>query len=73
MDPRWQPPLDHRPACVEVTAEARGLFAAGWHAATHECRIVNLANQSQKLVSPQTWSALRELAASVPTHLRFTA
>lgn len=73
MDPRWQPPLDHLPAPIEVTAEARGLFAAGWHAAEHEGRIVNLANQAQQLVSPQTWSALRELAARVPTHLLYAA
>lgn len=71
MDPRWQPNLDHLPADVAVTSEARGLFAAGWHAAPGECRIVNLADQSQELVSPDTWRALRELGASVPVQLSF--
>jgi hypothetical protein len=71
MDPQWQPHLDHPPGPVPITHEARGLFAAGWHASADECRIVNLADQTQQLVSPQTWSALRELGASVPAHLSF--
>lgn len=71
MDPRWQPNLDHPPGADLATPEARGLFAAGWHADSQECRIVNLTDQAQQLVSPQTWRALRELSASVPVHLTF--
>jgi hypothetical protein len=71
MDPRWQPHLEHPPGLDLSTPEARGLFAAGWHADSAECRIVNLADQSQQLVSPETWRALRELNASVPVQLSF--
>ncbi len=66
MDPRWQPPLDHRPNPEALTAEARGLFAAGWYATRDECRLVNPADGQEQLVSPQTWRALRELGANVP-------
>ena len=72
MDPRWQPHLEHPPGLDSPTPEARGLFAAGWHACDDECRIVNLADQSHQLVSPETWRALRELHASVPVQLSFT-
>lgn len=72
MDPRWQPHLDHPPGLDLPTLEARGLFAAGWHAAAEECRIVRLVDQAQQLVSPQTWRALRELGASVPAKLSFS-
>ena len=72
MDPRWQPYLEHPPGIDLPTPEARGLFAAGWHAAAEECRIVNLADQAQQLVSPQTWRALRQLSASVPVQLSFS-
>jgi hypothetical protein len=71
MDPRWQPNLDHPAGADLPTPEARGLFAAGWHADAQECRIVNLTDQEQQLVSPQTWRALRELSASVPVQLTF--
>ena len=71
MDPRSQPHLEHPPGAVHVKAEARGLFAAGWHAAAGVGRIVNLSSQAQQLVSPETWSALRELAAGVPPTLAF--
>jgi hypothetical protein len=71
MDPRWQPPLEHPRADVPVTAEARGLYAAGWHADMNEGRIVNLASQLQQIVSPPTWHALRELGASIPPQLNF--
>ncbi|MDB5947133.1 MAG: hypothetical protein JWQ33_2159 [Ramlibacter sp.] len=71
MDPHWQPHLEHPPTAVAVTQEARGLFAAGWHAGADECRIVNLASQLQQIVSPQTWHAMRELSASVPAHLTY--
>ncbi len=72
MDPRWQPHLEHPPGLDTPTPEARGLFAAGWHASADECRIVNLTDQSQQLVSPQTWRALRELSASVPAQQNFS-
>jgi hypothetical protein len=71
MDKRWQPPLAHPAASSPPTAEARGFFAAGWHAAGEECWLVNLADHSRQLVSPQTWSAVRELAAVVPAQLQF--
>lgn len=71
MHSLWQPNLEHPAADIVVTQEARGLFAAGWHAGADECRIVNLANQAQQLVSPQTWQAMRELGASVPAQLSF--
>ena len=71
MDPHWQPHLDHPAGTVAVTQEARGLFAAGWHAGADECRIVNLASQLQQLVSPETWHAMRELSASVPAQLTY--
>ena len=71
MDPRWHPHLEHPPGPDTPTPEARGLYAAGWHAAAAECRIVNLADRSEQMVSPQTWRALRELHASVPAHLTF--
>lgn len=71
MDQRWQPHLEHPPGLDVPTPEARGLFAAGWHAALEEGKIVNLADQSLQLVSPETWRALRELTASVPAQLSF--
>lgn len=71
MDSRWQPHLEHPAATVPVTQEARGLFAAGWHAGADEGRIVNLSSQVQQIVSPETWHALRELNASVPAQLTY--
>jgi hypothetical protein len=71
MDPRWQPYLDHPHFDIPTTAEARGLFAAGWHAVDAECRIINLTDQSQQMVAPETWRALRELGVSVPAQLAF--
>ena len=71
MDSRWQPNLDHPPSEVPTTAEARGLFAAGWYAVDAECRVINLTDQSQQMVSPETWRALRELGALVPAQLAF--
>jgi hypothetical protein len=69
MDTRWQPPLDHAPASIEPNAEARGLFAGGWIATRDECRVVNPADRSEQVVSPETWRALRELDAGVPVRL----
>jgi len=70
MDTRYQPPLEHPPSPEAISPEARGLFASGWCATTEECRITHLADQSQQLVSPHTWRALRELGASIPVQLR---
>lgn len=69
MDPRWQPPLDARPSPDELSPEARGLFAAGWYATRDECRLVHPSDQTEQLVSPETWRALRELGANVPVKL----
>ncbi len=68
MDPPLQPDVEYPPGTVAVTVthEARGLFAAGWHAGAQECRIVNLASQLQQIVSPETWHAMRDLSARVP-------
>ena len=66
MDPRWQPNLPHRPSPEALSAEARGLFAAGWYATRDECRLVHPVDQTEQMVSPETWRALRELGASVP-------
>jgi hypothetical protein len=66
MDPRWQPPLDHKPSPDDMNPEARGLFAAGWYATRDEGRVVHPSDQTEQQVSPETWRALRELGASVP-------
>jgi hypothetical protein len=71
MQTQWQPNLEHPAATVPVTQEARGLFAAGWHAGADEGRIVNLATQMQQIVSTETWHAMRELSASVPAQLTY--
>ena len=69
MDPRWQPPSDHRRHPDELPAEARGLFAAGWYATRDECQLVHPGDQTRQRVSIETWRALRELGASVPAKL----
>jgi len=69
MDPRWQPALPHLPGPEQLTAEARGLFAAGWYATREECRLVHPAHGTEQQVSPQTWRALRELGARVPVRI----
>ena len=66
MEPSLQPPLDQRLPPERLTSEARGLFAAGWYATRDECRLVHPVERTEQLVSPETWQALRELAASVP-------
>jgi hypothetical protein len=62
--------LDHPQSAEAPTREARGLFAAGWYATRDECRLVHPAEQIEQMVAPETWRALRELGASVPTQLR---
>jgi len=50
----------------ELNSEARGLFAGGWYATRDEGRVVHPLEQTEQLVSAETWRALRELAASTP-------
>jgi len=54
------------PPSTELNSEARGLFAAGWYATRDEGRVVHPVEQTEQLVSPDTWRALRELASSAP-------
>lgn len=65
MDPRLQAPPDP-PSAERLTSQARGLFAAGWYATRDECRLVHPVERTEQLVSPETWRALRRLAARVP-------
>ena len=69
MDTRWQPPLDHPSQGGTLSSEARGLFAAGWYATRDECRLVHPTEQTEQMVSPETWRALRDLGANVPVRL----
>ena len=64
MDSHPHDPSPARPA--DLSSEARGLFAAGWYATRDEGRVVHPAEQTEQLVSPETWRALRELAAGTP-------
>ena len=50
----------------QLNSEARGLFAAGWYATRDEGRVVHPVEQTEQLVSSETWRALRELAFSTP-------
>lgn len=54
------------PPSPELNSEARGLFAGGWYATRDEGRVVHPVEQTEQLVSPDTWRALRELASSAP-------
>ena len=54
------------PPSPELTPEARGLFAAGWYATRDEGHVVHPVEQTEQLVSSETWRALRELASSAP-------
>lgn len=69
MDTRRQPPLDQPSPADTLSAEARGLFAAGWYATRDEGRLVHPAEQTEQMVSPETWRALRELGSSAPVRL----
>ena len=67
MDPRWQPHLGPvRPA--PPTPEACDLLAAGWHAHAGECRIEG-ATGGDRLVSLETWRALRDRDGFVPARV----
>lgn len=56
-----------------LNSEARGLFAAGWYATRDEGRVVHPVEQTEQLVSSETWRALRELASSAPVRAALTA
>jgi hypothetical protein len=67
MDPRWQPNLGPvQPACV--LPEACDLLAAGWHAQQAECWIAGA--EGTRMVSLETWRALRDRAGFVPARVR---
>lgn len=70
MDTR---PSTSPPSPDELSSEARGLFAAGWYATRDEGRVVHPTEQTEQLVSSETWRALRELAASAPVSAALTA
>lgn len=71
MDP--QPHSPSPPGPEDLSSEARGLFAAGWYATREEGRVVHPADQTEQLVSPETWRALRKLAASAPVRAALQA
>jgi hypothetical protein len=60
MDSRWQPYLGPaQPAAA--SPEACELLAAGWQALAEECWI-GAAGRDNRLVSLETWHALRDWA-----------
>ena len=63
MDPHQRP---SPPSPDDLSSEVRGLFAAGWYATRDEGRLVHPVDQTEQLVSSETWRALRELASSAP-------
>jgi hypothetical protein len=68
MDSRWQPNLGPvQPATT--SPEACDLQAAGWRAKADECWICTPQGE-QRLVSPETWRALRDRCGFVPVRLR---
>lgn len=64
METLLQPPPGPRPLPDGLSAEARGLFAAGWYATRDEGRVVHPADQIEQFVSAETWRALRELGTA---------
>jgi len=71
MDPRWQPYLGPvQPASTVL--EACDLLAAGWHAQAQECWI-SAPGASARLVSLETWRALRDRCGFIPPRLRMQA
>ena len=66
-------PSTSPPSPDELSSEARGLFAAGWYATRDEGRVVHPVEQTEQLVSSETWRALRELASSAPVSAALTA
>lgn len=67
MDPRWQPYLG--PVEPDATPEACALLAAGWHAERQECWIAHEGSPA-RMVSPQTWRALRDRLGFVRPQVR---
>jgi hypothetical protein len=69
MDPRWQPHLGAvQPATV--SPEACDLLAAGWSAHAEECWVGGDAGQDPRMVSPETWHALRDRTGFVRPRLQ---
>jgi hypothetical protein len=68
MDPRWQPNLGPvQPA--NTSPEACDLQAAGWRAQAEECW-VRAPQGALRLVSLDTWRALRDRCGFVPVRVR---
>ncbi len=64
METLLQPASGPRPVPDGLSAEARGLFAAGWYATRDEGRVVHPAEQTEQFVSVDTWRSLRELGTA---------
>ena len=70
MDPRWQPHLG--PALAPAASpEACALMAAGWHAQPQECWVCGA--QGCRMVSLETWHALRDRSGLVRPRLQMQA
>ena len=61
MQDLLQPASGPRSLPGASSAQARGLFAAGWDATRDEGRVVRPADQIEQIVSADTWRSLREL------------
>lgn len=68
MDPRWQPNLG-AVAPTQPSPEACDLLAAGWHAEHDECWI-GAQGRTSRMVSPDTWRALRDRTGFVPVRVQ---
>ena len=64
METLQQPTPGPPPVPDKSSAEARGLFAAGWYATRDESRVVHPADQIELLVSVEVWRALRVLESA---------
>ena len=67
MDSRWQPYLG--PVAPAASPEACALLAAGWRAQAQECWI-SAPGAAVRLVSLETWHALRDRAGLVRPRLQ---
>ncbi|MGV3573135.1 MAG: hypothetical protein ACO1PB_21280 [Ramlibacter sp.] len=64
MDPRWQPHLGAVQPVQADNLEASGLLAGGWSAQHDECWIA-AEGQARRMVSLDTWRALRDRSGFV--------
>jgi hypothetical protein len=71
MDPRWQALLGPVQP-TRTTLEACELLAAGWHAQAAECWI-EAEGLRARLVSLDTWRALRDRAGFLPARVQMQA